>query len=152
MLLKPYQPRLRYVPKNKKWEESVHRAFVSYIRAQYPQLLFRTDGGGLTLTKSQAGVYKSLNATSGWPDIFIPKCSRGYSGLFVEIKRDNVPIYVTRGPRKGRLVADKHIQSQAGVLRQLNALGYFARFGVGFDQCKRILDWYMETPENNELF
>jgi hypothetical protein len=42
------------------------------------------------------------------------------------------------------------------MLEHLNKLGYFARFGVGFDQCKRIIDWYLQPgynePVNGELF
>ena len=151
-VLRPYKPKRQYIPSNKKWEESVHRAFVHYIRLQYPRLLFRTDGAGLLLTKSQAGIYKSLNATSGWPDIHIPYPSRGYHGLYIEIKRADVQIYCKSGPRKGMLVADPHIQLQASVLQQLNDLGFFARFGVGFDQCRRILDWYMCKKEDPTLF
>lgn len=155
MLLRNPVPKRQFVPANKKWEEPVHRAFVRYIRTTYPDILFRTDGAGLRLTKSQAGIYKSLNATSGWPDIFVAKPSRIYAGLYVEIKKDHTAIYVSRGPNKGELVADEHIRNQARVLRLLNEAGYFARFGVGLEQCKRILDWYMckeKEPDNAELF
>ena len=151
-LLRPYKPPRQYVPSNKKWEESVHRAFVHYMNLQYPRLLYRTDGAGLLLTKSQAGIYKSLNATSGWPDIQVVYPNRGYHGLFIEIKKENVQIYCKTGPRKGKLVADPHIQMQAAVLQQLNDLGYFARFGVGFDNCSRLLDWYMGKQDDPTLF
>lgn len=151
-LLRPYKPPRQYIPSNKKWEESVHRAVVHYLRLRYPNVLFRTDGAGLTLTKSQAGIYKSLNATSGWPDLQVVYSSRRFHGLFIEIKKENVQIYCKTGPRKGLLVADPHIQAQATVLQQLNDLGYFARFGVGFENCKRIIDYYMCKEDDPSLF
>lgn len=114
--------------------------------------MFRTDGAGLLLTKSQAGIYKSLNATSGWPDVFIAYPSRTYHGLFIEIKKDNVPIYLRTGERKGQLVADPHVRAQHAVLQQLNDLGYFARFGIGLDNCIKILNWYMGREEDPKLF
>jgi hypothetical protein len=148
-------PVKRYVPKNKKYEESVHLMVVSYLRLQYPSVMFRTDGGGLFLTKSQAGIYKSLNSTSGWPDLFIAYPTAKYKGLFLELKKDGRAIYVTQGPRKGQLVADEGIQKQAVVLQALNRLGYCARFAVGFDHSKQIIDAYMgraPEPKNAELF
>jgi hypothetical protein len=29
------------------------------------------------------------------------------------------------------------------MLRELNRLGYLARFGIGFDNCRRIIDYYL---------
>jgi len=76
--------------------------------------------------------------------MFIPYPSRGYHGIFLELKRDNVSIYVTRGNRKGQLVADEQIQIEAAFLKRMNDLGYFARFAVGYNVAKKIIDWYME--------
>ena len=145
----------RYIPRHKKPEESVHRQVVQYLRLQYPNVLFRTDGGGLFLTKTQAGVYKSLNKTSGWPDLFIAKANGKYHGLFIELKKDNTSIYLKRGENKGSIVANQHIQNQALVLKQLESLGYCARFGIGFNHTKAIIDAYMgqpPEPENAEMF
>ena len=83
--------------------------------------------------------------------MFIPYPSRGYHGLFLELKQDGVTIYCKIGPRKGELVADEQIQIEAAFLEKMNKLGYFGRFAVGFDAATKIIDWYMEN-ENASLF
>lgn len=108
------------------------------------------------MTPMQAMTHRSLQSSRSWPDLQIVQPSRGYYGLFIELKKDNTTIYLKIGPHKGELTSDPHIREQAMMLEHLNKLGYFARFGVGFDQCKRIIDWYLQPgynePVNGELF
>ena len=77
--------------------------------------------------------------------MFIAKPSRGYHGLFLELKKDGVAIYVTKGPRKGELVASEQIEIEAAFLKKMNDEGYLARFAVGFESAKKIIDWYFEN-------
>lgn len=155
-ILKPYQPNRRYIPKKKSHEESIQRQVCSYLRLQYPQVIFRTDftAGRIPLTPYQGRQYAALQSGRGFPDIFIYTARRGYCGLALELKRDGTVIYATRGPRKGKLTSEIHIQEQAAVLQRLNNEGYFARFAVGFDKAVKIIDWYFnkQTPQNAELF
>lgn len=72
--------------------------------------------------------------------IFAP--SREYCGLALELKKEGTTIVVTRGPRKGQITADEHIQGQARTLSTLKKGGWFATFGVGYDQTIKIIDWY----------
>jgi hypothetical protein len=133
-VLRPYTPKKRFTPAKVKHEESLQRQVCRYLRLQYPNIIFRSDyASGLQLTMNQAAIHKSLQSGRSWPDLFIYKPSRGYSGLALEIKRENNVIYLKRGLRKGLLTSDPHIQEQALMLRELNDLGYFARFGIGFD-------------------
>jgi len=156
-LLRPYKSKQRFTPAKVKHEESLQRQICRYLRLQYPSIIFRSDfASGLQLTMNQAAIHKSLQSSRSWPDLFVYKASRGYHGLALELKKDGTVIYLKRGPRKGLLTSDPHIQKQAEMLRELNRLGYFARFGVGFDQCRRIIDWYLNPgyteSENSELF
>jgi hypothetical protein len=165
-LLRPYKPRQRFSPAKIKHEESLQRQICRYLKLQYPSIIFRSDyASGLQLTMNQAAVHKSLQSSRSWPDLFIYKhaerilkdgSKRHYCGLALELKKEGTVIYLKRGSRKGLLTADAHIQEQAMMLRELNNLGYFARFGVGFDQCQRIIDWYLNPDyreqENGELF
>lgn len=151
-----------YVPKVRKHEESLQRMIARYLRMQYPQVNFFSDyAAGVKLSMNQAVVRKSLQSGKGWPDMFIAwpttvKTKDGSTkhccGLFIELKKEGTTIYATKGPRKGKLVSNEHIQHQAGVLNSLNAAGYCAVFGVGFDQTVKIIDWYMGKPENALLF
>lgn len=152
MKLRPYTQKKYYIPKVKKLEEGVHKRVARYLKTEYPSVEFHTDyAAGLKLTENQSKIRKSLNSGRGWSDIFIAEPRRGYHGLFIEIKKDGVAIYVSRGPRKGELVANEQIQIEAAFLERMNSKGYLARFGVGFDAIKRLIDWYFERQENAEL-
>jgi hypothetical protein len=152
-LLKPYTPPRRYIPKIIKHEENLQKRVCTYLRQNYPGVDFHSDyTAGIQLSKSQAGIRKAMNSGRGWADLFIPEAHRGYHGLFLELKKDGVAIYVTRGPRKGKLVASEQIQIEAAFLARMNAKGYLARFAVGYDKTIALIDWYMEKPENGSLF
>ena len=43
----------------------------------------------------------------------------------------------------GELKKDEHLQGQQNTINQLNELGYFATFAVGFDEAREIIDNYM---------
>lgn len=162
MIQAPEQVPGVYIPKNKKHEESLQRMVAHYMRLQYPHVNFFSDyAAGVRLTMNQARVRKSLQSGKGWPDMFIAwpatvKTKDGSTkhccGLFIELKKEGTTIYATKGPRKGKLVSNEHIQSQAAVLNSLNAAGYCAVFGVGFEQTQKIIDWYMGKPESTTLF
>jgi hypothetical protein len=151
--LQVYQPKQRYIPKHVKHEENLQKQVCSYLRMQYPHAIFRSDyASGLKLTMNQAVQHKRLQSSRSWPDLFIYSAQRGYHGLALELKKDGTRIYLTTGPRKGKLSSDLHIQEQAAMLQQLNDEGYFARFAVGFDKTQKIIDWYFGKPANAELF
>lgn len=152
-MLKPFTPKPRYIPKVRKHEESLQKRVCSYLRKEYPQAIFRSDyAAGLQLTENQARIMHQINSCRGYPDLFIATPSRGYHGLYLELKREGTTIYVTRGPQKGQMSVDLHIREQAAVIQQLNGLGYFARFAVGYEKACKIIDWYFERPQNGELF
>lgn len=147
----------RYIPKNKKTEEGLQKQICSYLRLQYPQLMFRSDfASGLNLTEHQAVRHKSLQSSRAWPDLFIyePRTVKGkhYCGLALELKAEGTSVVMKIGPRKGRLSLNQHIQEQAVILKALNAKGYYANFAVGFDEAIKIIDWYMGKPQTIGMF
>lgn len=147
----------RYVPKVNKTEEGIQRRVCSYLRMQYPNVIFRSDyASGIKLTKGQAGVHKSLQSSRAWPDLFIyePRTigNTHYCGLAVELKSEGTPVIMKIGPRKGRLSTDPHIQEQAVMLKALISKGFYANFAVGFDSAISIIDWYMGKPKNAAIF
>lgn len=161
-VLKPYTPKKRYIPKNKKTEESVQKLICRYVRNNLQHVIFMSDyAAGIRLTQHQAMTRKSMQSESKLPDLFFAHpatitdgngIEHHYCGLFLEVKKEGTSIYVTRGPRKGELVADPHIRGQAAVMKRLNKDGYFARFSVGYDQAVKIINWYFGIPENGQLF
>ena len=145
-------PDIRYIRRNKQIEQSIQQQVCSYLRKEYPHIMFRTDGGGLKLSKTQAIQYARGQSHNGWPDLFLPYPSRGYHGLYLELKKDGTAIYLTRGKNAGKLVGNEHIKNQAYILTRLNHLNYFARFAVGTKKAIDIIDWYLEKPKNLTIF
>jgi hypothetical protein len=151
-----------YVPKVKKHELGIQQRVATYLRKYYPHVDFHSDyAAGMMLSINQARVRRSLESGRGWADMFIAYpmthtlldgSSVTYHGLFLELKRDGVAIYVTRGPRKGQLINSEQIKIEAAVLQRLNKLGYFARFAVGFDKATKLIDYYFQRPQNLDLF
>lgn len=107
-----------------------------------------------------------LRSDDGQPDISVDEPKRGYHGLRIELKAEGTVIYKKDGKtlrkqpytRKyrlnGRLFIKRgdHLAEQAAMLQKYNRKGYFARFCIGYDKAVRLIDWFMERPQNIELF
>lgn len=152
------QPK-RYIPKHVKHEESLQKQVCSYLRLQYPQVIFRSDySSGLHLTEYQAKTHKSLQSSRAWPDLFIynPQFVKGvqYAGLAIELKKSGTTIVLKTGPRKGHITANPHIQEQVLMLKELKRLGYYATICCGIDEAIKTVDWYFgkSAMQNAELF
>jgi hypothetical protein len=149
-----YHPTLkkRYIPKNNKTELAIHRRVCQYLKVNFPNVIFHSDfAAGLHLTEHQASVNKSIQSGAGFPDITILHPSRGYHGLFIELKADGTPVILRTGQNKGKLTSNPHIRLQASVLRQLNNEGYYANFAVGYNSAIKIIEWYFCRPQNASL-
>lgn len=139
---------------NKQREKSIQRALMGTLRREFPFVIdFYNDwAAGAYLTHGQSQQRRALSSGKGWSDFFLPYPSRGYHGMFLEIKREDIKIY----RRDGNLVADEQVRLEAAFLERMNKLGYFGRFGIGMDNCERLLRWYLnpdyKEPENIELF
>ena len=125
-------------------EESTHLAICNYIRLQYPDVIFMSDGSGLKLPMGLAIKYSKLKSGKGIPDLFIAHPVGEYHGLFIEIKRLGKKVFKS----DGYLRKDEHLQQQKDILDRLCDIGYFARFAIGFDEAKEIIDNYMKLSEN----
>lgn len=148
-----YSTPYRSARRNTKPEESVQKRVCAYLKKNYPDLDYHSDyAAGLHLTMAQAVTRKALNSGRGWADLLVMKPSRGYGALFLELKKPGTSIYVTKGPRKGELVKDEQIEIEAAFLKRMNDLGYLARFCVGYEASIKLINWYMEKPEDTEVF
>lgn len=151
-------------------ESTLQCHVADYLRLRYPNVLFHSDyGSGAFLKGSQQRTQARQNGyRKGWPDLFIAE-GRGYfvtrgdkppafgnfictvgetdlyicNGLFIELKRDGERIL----KKKDLTYASEHIKEQAEMLNELLKRGYAARFAVGFDQAKQIIDEYLGGPK-----
>ena len=113
----------------------------SWIARDYPDILFRSDLGGIRLTKSLAVQAKRLQAGGrGWPDIFIAEPRGGFLGLFGEIKTDRSDVFTL----KGELRQDQHTLEQAAILERLRARGYKANFWLGLEHGWQMIKQYLD--------
>lgn len=110
-----------------------------YLRAQYPNVVFRYDMAGLSLSKAQAGKNKAIQKLRGFPDLTIFEPRGIYHSQFIELKVEGTVLF----KRDGVTPIDDHIAEQIECLRILIAKGFHAGFGIGFDSCKHIIDNYL---------
>jgi hypothetical protein len=120
-------------------EDQIHVMVCDYLRLKYPHVIFTTESSGIRLSIGAAKKLKKKRSCSGLPDLLIFYPSGEYSGLFIEIKQKESDVF----NKKGVLRCLPHILEQYSIIMRLKALGYCAEFGFGFDDCRQIIDNYM---------
>jgi len=122
-------------------ERIMQRALTVWIRGEYPDIDFYNDwASGAYLTYGQNSARLTLASRNGWVDLFIPEPSRGYHGLFIELKKEGVRPYLKDGKT---LSADLQIRKEAKFLDRQKSKGYCATFAIGLDDAKKKIDWYL---------
>tara|TARA_Y100001937_G_scaffold23697_1_gene33781 strand:+ start:6945 stop:7301 length:357 start_codon:yes stop_codon:yes gene_type:complete len=114
-------------------------AVCKYLQYQYPNILFRSDLGGIWLTKGLAKKAKRIQHSKGFPDLFIYYPSNGYHGLAIELKARNI------FKKDGTLLKSQHTAQQQKIIDLLNANNYYATFAVGYNDAKNIIDNYVNV-------
>lgn len=158
---------MRRIPKYNS-EHNLYEQIARYLQQQYPDVIYRFDlAADIKLTPGQAAKHHRLHPKRGYPDLFIAEqkhwhydspcaevCdSNCYAGLMIEIKKDGTKLKRDKDakkPLKGETKVrkkgdwfDKHIEEQAEMLEKLHVRGYRAEFGVGLEECKKIIDEYL---------
>jgi hypothetical protein len=82
---------------------------------------------------------KSLRKCRAFPDLAIYETNSCFHGFFLEIKAEGIKLF----KKNGEEYTSDHIREQAEVLKLLREQGYYAEFGIGFDDCKGKIDEYM---------
>ena len=129
-------------------EESELRMLVKWFCMQYPNSIIKTNYDHFKSSVYHAKRLNDLHTQiKGYPDIFISevrmtKFGDVYGGLFIEFKRTGETIL----NKKQGLKTD-HLKSQNSMLQKLNDLGYFAVFGLGFENTKEIIINYMNLEK-----
>lgn len=120
-------------------EYIICKQIATYLRLQYPDVIFRFDMAGLNLSMAQAGMNKVIQCGKGWPDLFIAEPRHPYKGLFLEIKADGVKLH-----KKDMSFTSPHLEEQNYMMLRLRKRGYSANFVIGFDQAKNEIDMYLK--------
>lgn len=131
-----------------KKEEILHLKVCDYLRKNYPDVLFRTDfSSGMKMTPGQAAKHKKFQKSRAWPDLFIAESNNFASGLFLEIKAENVIVF----KKNGKIRHNKHLIEQDKMLKELRKKGYRARFAIGYNQAIFEIQQYLGEPKHKEV-
>ena len=119
-------------------EYQICKDIAIYMRLQYPNVLFHFDLAGLNLSRAQAGMMKAIQGNRGFPDLFIAEAKNGYSGCFIEVKVEGIKLY-----KKNFEAITPHVDEQLEFQDILRIKGYKCDFGIGWDECKLLIDQYL---------
>jgi hypothetical protein len=127
----------------KKREEQIHTALATWIKLQYPDVIFTSESSGIRVSMGIAVKMKKQRSVGALPDLIIlePRCV--YHGLCLEIKKDKDEVY----RKDGGFRVSEHIQEQAQMLDRLRRKGYFAEFGCGLTDCMAIIKGYLSQTD-----
>jgi hypothetical protein len=120
-------------------EYQICQAIAMYLRYQFPKVIYHFDYAGLNLSKAQSGKMKAIQGNKGYPDLFIASPRSFWHGLFIEIKVEGTKLL-----NKSLQPATPHLTEQFEMIQALREKGYRAEFGVGFDECRKIIDEYLK--------
>lgn len=120
-------------------ETNLHIAIANYIKLQYPSVIFTSESSGIRLSIGQATQIKKMRSSAGLPDLWLLEPRKGYHSCLLELKREGTVIY----KKNGDLRKDKHLAEQEDILHRLQEKGFFAKFVVGFDDAKAVVDFYL---------
>lgn len=131
-----------------KKEETLHLKVCDYLRKNYPNVLFRTDfSSGMKMSPGQAAKHKKFQKSRAWPDLFIAESNNFASGLFLEIKAEDVVVF----NRNGKIRKNKHLIEQDKMLKELRKKGYRARFAIGYNQAIFEIQQYLGEPKHKKV-
>lgn len=132
----------------RKNEENLHLRICDYLRKNYPDVLFRTDfSSGMKMSPGQAVKHKKFQKSRAWPDLFIAESNTLASGLFLEIKAENVIVF----KKNGKIRHNKHLIEQDKMLKELRKKGYRARFAIGYNQAIFEIQQYLGEPKPKKV-
>ena len=121
-------------------EDKIVIQISQYLNYQYPQIIYHFDvGSGGVKSIGMAMRDKRINTWRGYPDLFLPEPRGCYHGLFAEIKKDGTKIINGKGN-----FTTPHIEEQNKFLESLRIKGYWARFSIGFEETKKMIDEYLK--------
>ena len=126
--------------KSKHMESELQTKVCKELRKHYPNLVFFSDfAAGLKMSDYMC-VLRSLQACEGkYLDLTILEPSGIYHGLIIEIKCTKSDLFLVDGVSLG----SDHVQEQFNMVKRLRTKGYYADFGVGYDDIMGMIEDYI---------
>jgi len=126
-------------PNDRNTESKIQLDICEYIKDAYPNVVFTSESSGIKLTIGQSMVAKRTRSSRALPDIWVLEPKKGYHGLCIELKKHGEKVY----KKNGAVRSNGHLNEQEEIQQVLRHKGYMCEFGVGLEEAKRIIDWYM---------
>lgn len=123
-------------------EDQLQIAVSTYLKLQYPGVVFTFDASGFRLSRGMAARSKKMRSEDKIPDMLIMEPRGEHHALLLELKATN--IY----KKDGTLLKNEHVEAQARTLEKLRKKGYFAVFVQSFDEAQQVIDTYMNGTDN----
>lgn len=117
-----------------------HEMVCSYLKVNYPDVVFLSDASGLSLPKGQATKWSRLKSEKGLPDLIILEPRGTWHGLCLEMKRTGKKLV----KKNGELMKDEHLKEQYELLNKLLGKRYYCNFAIGFEHARKIIEEYMD--------
>lgn len=130
----------------KKPEEIIQRDFSIYIRENYPNVIFFSDGSGIFMPKVIAMKFSILKSSKSIPDMFISEARGGYFGLYIELKDGKDKIY----GKNGKTLKNKHIKAQFEMSDKLNNKNYASVFCYSTSHAIDVFNDYMKMKPTKD--
>lgn len=132
--------------KRGKSEQKLQTKVSDYLRAKYPDVMFKCDvAAGMKMSIGMAVLVKRWRSSTGFPDVDIYEPKGKWNMLCLELKTDaGNPFKVDGSLRK-----DDHLEDQSDTHMALRRRGIIALFTVGFDHTAAVVDWYMSGAQGD---
>lgn len=102
-------------------DTQLNNQFSDYMKQNHPKIIYSPF------------THNSLEMSA-----FLAYPCGGFSGLFLELKKEDFKIH----KRDGAFV-NEHVKEQYAMIVRLNLLGYAAYFACGFEEAKRLTENYL---------
>jgi len=144
-------------------EYQLQLRLVDYLIKEYPDVIFRSDLGGVRLSPGLFDKVKRLAVGNksrkelreiksiSYPDFFIAEARGGWHGLYIELKRQKSGYCKGKNPLDKELKNDEHVREQADVLLRLREKGYYSDFAGGIAEIFSLVEWYLNQNESERF-
>lgn len=132
-------------------EDNDVAAWGKWFKETYPGVPFTIDKVAQRRSKLSGAIHKASAYQSGNPDIFIQSPRAGFSGAYIEAKRDDSIFY--KGTRILKPGNDNHNIWQSLYHATLREQGYWVMFSISLEATKKITERYMAgNPFTQQVF
>ena len=125
-------------------QKRVLKHFIDNYKDNHPNChIVANPFSSVKMKSYQMDKAKEQGFKASQPDLLFLYPNKDYIGLALEIKTLEANPYYVKD--KTKLKKNEHVELQKKYLDKLSNVGYYATFGVGFENCKEIIDKYFNN-------